>query len=217
MSESHKPRVAIVMKRESIGTFFQIEAEFCGFACEICTTPPQTPSSYDLILIDPSVGYCLHEDDSCYVIATVEATPKKPLSWANEVWELPVSIEIVRDLFERIKLRGVSAPGENREAAKMIPNALYLVSREEGRILYRNQTIVLTPSEMTLLCALAEAEGKSVSESVLRERIGVDRGNQVAVHLCNLRKKLEKVSTHRLIETRRGLGYALVEPLVPLE
>lgn len=218
MSESQRPRIAIIMKKEDLGIFFQIEAELCGYETEICSVPPKEPSLYDLVLIDPEVGYCIPDGSSCRVIAIVEGTAKHLPDWAHTVWEWPISVETVRGIFEQVKFRQFA--GERRDGEKAPireKSSLYLISREEGKILYHNQTLTLTPREMTLLCTLSDAGNRPVSEEILRERLGGGQGNHVAVHICNLRKRLGAVSSHPLIETCRGRGYRLRDPLLPIK
>ena len=218
MNQRSKPRIAIVMKREELIAFFRMEAELCGYDAEICATAPRNPSHYDLILIDPEVGYCVSDTSSCFVIAMVEGNTKKSLSWAHCVWEWPISLETVHRTLEQVKAQqAADTLGQEENPPIRSGSDLYLISREEGKILYHNQTLTLTPSEMTILCFLSDDWGQTVSEEELRARIGGGQGNQVAVHICHLRKRLEEVSPHRLIETRRGKGYVLRVPLKPME
>ena len=218
MSQLSKPRIAIAMKKEALNSFLRIEAEFCGCDAEICSVPPKNPLLYDLILIDPEVGYCISDGSGCWVIAMVDGYTKKNLTWAHEIWEWPISVETVRNAYEQVKLRQVVKPVERETVtAAEHGTVLYLISREEGKVLYRNQMLTFTPNEMTVLCALADACGQAVSEDTLREQIGGGKGNHVAVHICNVRRRLHGVSPQRLIETRRNEGYALCVPLKPLE
>ena len=219
MNQKSKPRIAIVLKTDELKSFFRIEAELCGYDAEICPKPPKDPSLYDLILIDPEVGYCMADESSCRVIAMVDGHGKRSMTWAHDVWEWPISVETVRNTYEQVKFRDFTTRDvQPRERVSVESgSALYLISREEGKVLYCNQTLRFTPNEMAVLCALADACGQAVSEDTLRERIGVGKGNHVMVHICNIRKRLHQVSPQRLIETRRGQGYALCIPLKPLE
>lgn len=218
MSGVNKPKAAIVIKKEELIAFFRIEAEFCGYECEICETPPQDPSLYDLVLIDPTVGLCVSHAENCHVVALIDEKTKNPLSWATEIWEWPMSVEEIHGALARIKWSRPWQTSEHRKAEAVVRDtSLYLVSREQGTILYHNQTLTLTPSEMTILCALSDAYGSSVSGEHLQEMIGGGMGNNVVVHICNLRKQLDRVSTQRIIETKRGKGYALTVPLIPLQ
>ena len=218
MGGANKPKVAIVIQKEELTAFFRIEAEFCGYECEISATPPREPSLYDLVLIDPAVGYCVSHAEDCHVVAVSDKPSDHTLSWADEFWEWPMSVEEIHGALARIKwTRSREIIQRRSEKSEENDVSLYLVSLEKGTILYHNQTLTLTPNEMTILCTLADSYGTAVSTETLQEGIGGGAGNNVVVHICNLRKQLDRVSTRRIIETKRGKGYALTVPLIPLQ
>lgn len=74
--------------------------------------------------------------------------------------------------------------------------------------------IAVVPREFALLSYLAECAGRFVSRRELLEQIwglGFDPGtNVVAVHISNLRAKLDRPFATAMIEGRKGLGYRLV-------
>ena len=74
--------------------------------------------------------------------------------------------------------------------------------------------IALVPREYALLRYLAERPGQFVSRGELLEQVWklrFDPGtNVVAVHISNLRAKLDRPFTVAMIEGRKGLGYRLV-------
>ena len=118
MSGVNKPKAAIVIKKEELIAFFRIEAEFCGYECEICETPPQDPSLYDLVLIDPTVGLCVSHAENCHVVALIDEKTKNPLSWATEIWEWPMSVEEIHGALARIKWSRPWQTSEHRMPVK---------------------------------------------------------------------------------------------------
>jgi two-component system OmpR family response regulator len=74
--------------------------------------------------------------------------------------------------------------------------------------------IALVPREFTLLRYLAERAGQFASRRELLDqvwRLRLDPGtNVVAVHVSNLRAKIDRPFAVPLIQSRRGLGYRLV-------
>lgn len=84
-----------------------------------------------------------------------------------------------------------------------------------ARIATRSGTaIALVPREFALLRYLAERAGRFVSRRELLEQVWglrFDPGtNVVAVHVSNLRAKLDRPFPTALIQGRKGLGYRLV-------
>ncbi len=74
--------------------------------------------------------------------------------------------------------------------------------------------IALVPREFALLRYLAESRGRFVPRCELLEQVWglrFDPGtNVVAVHVSNLRAKLDRPFSTAMIEGRKGLGYRLV-------
>jgi DNA-binding response OmpR family regulator len=76
-----------------------------------------------------------------------------------------------------------------------------------------NQTLDLTAKEFAVLEYMAQHSGQAVTRTMLMEHIwGSDFdtfSNVIDVYIRNLRRKLEKHSTTKLIKTIRGKGYVL--------
>jgi len=84
-----------------------------------------------------------------------------------------------------------------------------------ARTVTRSGTMIaLVPREFALLRYLAERPGQFVSRRELLEQLWglrFDPGtNVVAVHISNLRAKLDRPFPIALIEGRKGLGYRLI-------
>ena len=72
--------------------------------------------------------------------------------------------------------------------------------------------IKLTLREYELLEALASREGRVLTRETIQERIWLDddsSSNTVDVHIGQLRKKIDNGHDVKLIQTVRGVGYAL--------
>jgi two-component system copper resistance phosphate regulon response regulator CusR len=74
-----------------------------------------------------------------------------------------------------------------------------------------DRNIALTHTEDVILGYLLESIGSVLNSSELAFRIwgsgGGDKTNLVAVHMANLRRKIDRGHPYRLIHTARGRGY----------
>lgn len=91
-----------------------------------------------------------------------------------------------------------------------------LVINTALRIVMRNgDQIALQPREYCLLEFLAFQKGKVVSRSDIEHHIYDERvepmSNVVDSAICQLRKKIDAPGKQSLIQTRRGMGYVLVD------
>jgi two-component system copper resistance phosphate regulon response regulator CusR len=75
--------------------------------------------------------------------------------------------------------------------------------------------IKLTQREFELLHALASREGRVLARETIQEQIWMDEessSNTVDVHIGQLRRKVDNGHELKLIQTIRGIGYALCRP-----
>jgi two-component system copper resistance phosphate regulon response regulator CusR len=78
--------------------------------------------------------------------------------------------------------------------------------------------IALTPKEFDLLSYLARHQGQTVTRQMLAKDVWheVDRAtpldNVIDVHIAHLRRKIDEGEQKKLIQTVRGVGFALREP-----
>lgn len=75
----------------------------------------------------------------------------------------------------------------------------------------------LTVSEHRLLAMLASTPGAVSRESIEQQLWGTGLEPRTALierHVCNLRRKLAQLDCPQALQTLRGFGYSLVEPLV---
>ncbi|WP_199102267.1 response regulator transcription factor [Aquitalea sp. ASV11] len=88
-----------------------------------------------------------------------------------------------------------------------------LINYRARKVSRAGLAIELTEKEFDLLCVLAETPGKTVSRSVLLEKVwGYQfdpQTNLIDVHVSKLRSKLDRQFDTPLIRTIRAVGYAL--------
>lgn len=88
-----------------------------------------------------------------------------------------------------------------------------LVIDEDAREAQIGETrLILTNTELRLLCELARNRGRVLSKNYLLTQVwGYDAydPNLVEVHVSSLRKKLAAASADDLISTKRGVGYLI--------
>jgi two-component system copper resistance phosphate regulon response regulator CusR len=85
------------------------------------------------------------------------------------------------------------------------------------RVLCAGREISLTPREYSLLEALAQNEGRTLTREVIQYRVWNDDeslSNTVDVYIAMLRKKVDSGREAKLIHTVHGLGYTLKRPEV---
>lgn len=86
------------------------------------------------------------------------------------------------------------------------------INTSEKTVSRGGKPIPLSMREYTLLEALAGHEGKTLTHDYIQEKVWFDYdsySNAVAVHVKNLRKKIDANSDIKLIHTVHGLGYKL--------
>jgi DNA-binding response OmpR family regulator len=90
-----------------------------------------------------------------------------------------------------------------------------VVDADRHHVERAGKRIQLTPKEFQLLEYLALNSGYVVSRSMIAEKIwghGFESySNAIDVHVNNLRKKIDRSGSRKLIHTMKGLGYVLEE------
>jgi DNA-binding response OmpR family regulator len=113
----------------------------------------------------------------------------------------------VRSTLRRARLR---EEGERLDCAGLVLDARARTVRHRG------STVELTPREFDLLEFLMRHRGQALSrEAILSGVWGYDflgGSNVIDVYVRYLRQKLEAAGVPRLVQTVRGVGYALREP-----
>jgi DNA-binding response OmpR family regulator len=97
----------------------------------------------------------------------------------------------------------------------------FVLSSADGQLAVRlrlsRRRVPLSRTELRLLAALLEDEGKHVQRCVIIARVWPDsalttaeRENALAVYVCALRKRLSAVGLSSALQTVRGIGYQFV-------
>jgi DNA-binding response OmpR family regulator len=86
-----------------------------------------------------------------------------------------------------------------------------VVDEDAREVIVRGTTVDLTRIEFDLLATLARRPRKVLSRRRLVDEVwGAEwfgEDHVVEVHVSNLRRKLDALTTHRYIATVRGVGY----------
>ncbi len=92
-----------------------------------------------------------------------------------------------------------------------------VIDRELYEVRHKGQPISLTTKEFALLELLAHAAGRPLSRTRILEQVwGYDADpltNVVDVHISNLRRKMGGSQAFNPIQTVRGVGYKLQQPV----
>lgn len=121
----------------------------------------------------------------------------------------------VDELLARVRVALRHAAGSTSPDA-MFKSGSLTIDRERRRVEVAGTEVHLTPTEYSLLTALAAQPGSVLTERALLQRVwGPEYGSEnhyVHVYMGRLRKKLETDATgERLIQTEPGVGYRLLE------
>jgi two-component system phosphate regulon response regulator PhoB len=119
-----------------------------------------------------------------------------------------VLIQRIKKELRRRQLKDKPAAGAVFECQGIV------IDRHSHRALYRDQELLLTPTEFRLLEVLIRQSGRAFTRFELMDAaIGEDAlvlERTIDVHIKSLRKKLGEAGD--LIETVRGVGYRFHEP-----
>jgi len=96
-------------------------------------------------------------------------------------------------------------------------DAKILIDWSRSTIACGSRRVTLSRTELRLLAAVFEDDGKPVTRSVIIGRVWpgsalstAERENALAVYVCMLRKRLSAVGLGSALQTVRGLGYRFV-------
>jgi DNA-binding response OmpR family regulator len=104
---------------------------------------------------------------------------------------------------------------DKKHKTRLIRVADLEIDTAQWRVTRAGVEIKLTHREYELLEALASREGQVLTRETIQERIWMDEesySNTVDVHIGQLRKKIDTGHDVKLIQTIRGVGYALYRP-----
>jgi two-component system catabolic regulation response regulator CreB len=229
-----KPRILVVEDEPSIldNIVYSLETE--GFEPHGCATAGEARSAlertlFSLIVLDvglpDAVGF-----DFCKEIRKQSNVPIIFLTARTSEVDRIVGLEIggddymvkpfsPRELSARVKAvlrRLQQAPAEASPAAP--ESGPFRIDEERALILFFGKRLILSSTEFRLLRTLCQRPGRVFSRGQLMEIAWDDPGaaleRTVDAHVKSLRAKLKDVrSDLDPIETHRGFGYSLREPL----
>jgi len=228
-----KPKILIVEDERSLVEVLRINLEREGYETSVASDGVEglrqaRLKSPDLIVLDlmlPLKGgldVCreLKADPKTRNVPVVMVTARAEESdqlvgfatGADDYVTKPYSVKV---LIQRIKkeLRRAQTR-EEIPAAAQISSQGVMIDRHSHRAFYRDQELVLTPTEFRLLEVLLRQTGRAFTRYELMDAaIGEDAvvlERTIDVHVKSLRKKLGDAGD--LIETVRGVGYRFHEP-----
>ncbi len=120
-------------------------------------------------------------------------------------FEFPELLARVRALLRRDKIH----------RTRVIRIADLEIDTSERTVKRAGTEVSLSQREYDLLEALAAREGQVLTREVIQERVWMDEesySNTVDVYVGLLRKKIDAAHSVKLIQTVRGVGYALRRP-----
>ena len=153
-------------------------------------------------LVDRFVGICRQ----------ATALPTLLGTRAVHLLERPFATSELRALLGQLR-GGVWPSTVSLTSSPSASRTVSIVLEDDATVRCGETTVRLTPKEAGLLRCLLDERGQTVTRAQLQECLDPtgksERGNEVEVYLCYLRRKLEKPIGRRLITTVRGVGYRL--------
>lgn len=194
--------IAIVSRDAELSKLIALEAELCGCSYRILSRIPADISGYKMIFIDTGTVEIQEAlEGSSVFLVSVDSDSIPSYARYGAVLRYPLLLTELRNVIFGAGIRGEAADRE-----KMHTSVIY-ADKERREIELEGRKAVLSENEFAVLSALCLASGKAVSRAELDELLGVSEGNMSDVYICRLRKKLEELSTQKVIYTVRGIGY----------
>ncbi len=210
----------LVSHDEQLSCLIRLECE--ELALPLSVSAAYTPDE------GQDVVWLLDLDATAVLDACMRSLPARALGFCREVERLPEQLKtgmmMLQRPFATAQLRACliqlcngailfppTPTGRPTRFADPGDTELFLSLDASGRQLQLGETtIALTPKEGLLMRCLLERRGAIVSREELESALATDgESNATEVYLCFLRRKLEKPTGLRLIETVRGMGYRL--------
>lgn len=229
-----KERILIIEDEEKIARVLQLELEFEGYETGTAYTGPDglikyREQAWDLILLDLMLPGLNGLDVLRRIRATETSTPVILLTAKNDVEDKVAGLDLgandyvtkpfeIDELLARIRSALRFSAVEELKKDEFLHEFADLSIHEQTREVKRNERQVeLTPREYDLLLHLLKHPNQVLSREQLLDAVwGYDYfgdTNVVDVYIRYVRKKIEWDGEGTLIQTVRGVGYVLKEPV----
>lgn len=229
-----KERILIIEDEEKIARVLQLELEFEGYETGTAYTGPEglikyREQAWDLILLDLMLPGLNGLDVLRRIRATETSTPVILLTAKNDVEDKVAGLDLgandyvtkpfeIDELLARIRSALRFSAVEELKKDEFLHEFADLSIHEQTREVKRNERQVeLTPREYDLLLHLLKHPNQVLSREQLLDAVwGYDYfgdTNVVDVYIRYVRKKIEWDGEGTLIQTVRGVGYVLKEPV----
>lgn len=203
MSELKK--IIILSKNKRLARLCEIEAGFCGFSVHISENPHTDFSEYSLAVVDIDTVSPTHLRGECGILGITTRDIKTDDNTFKLTYliKYPFLLRDLRDILCRVSQAGEEKIKNDSEADDMTIYA----DASNKEIIFCGRKIALSEYEFIVLERLCEKSGSAVEREELSSLLGAEKGNIVEVYICHLRKKLERISTRKVIHTVRARGY----------
>lgn len=227
-----KEQILVIEDEESIARVLQLELEFEGYAVDTAHTGPDglikfREQDWDLVLLDLMLPGLNGLDVLKRIRATEGETPVILLTAKSDVKDKVTGLDLgandyvtkpfeIDELLARIRSCIRSSQKKSTVKDEFLHEFAGLSIHEQSREVKRNgEMIELTPREYDLLLHLIRHPNQVLSREQLLDAVwGYDYfgdTNVVDVYIRYVRKKIDLHEGPSLIQTVRGVGYALKE------
>ena len=115
-----------------------------------------------------------------------------------------------REITSALAEVGAPTSGGSEAADPALLAKRVTLDQEASCLRLDRESVTLTPKELLVAEYLLSHRGTAVSREELAGVLGEAASNKVDVYVCYLRKKLERLTSVKLIRTVRNRGYLLV-------
>ena len=202
-------RIAIISQRSEFSRFFELEAINFGFKTEVFTKNSAELSDFDLCILDSKLNTTpIGFQGICVIVGETDGSNETD---GERIYlSYPTSLRELQKLYSSIMYGEFNVVPESDTGGD---GKIYFYRERKNLISYCGTNIQLSEYEAKLLERLCASCKTPVSRRELNALLGATDGNIADVYVCKLRKRLETVSSKRLIFTVRGQGYKIVTDL----
>ncbi|WP_336824132.1 response regulator transcription factor [Sporosarcina sp. USHLN248] len=229
-----KEKILIIEDEENIARVLQLELEFEGYETGVAYTGPDglikyREQAWDLVLLDLMLPGLNGLDVLRRIRATESNTPVILLTAKGELEDKVAGLDLgandyvtkpfeIEELLARIRSAIRFSTPAVKEKDEYLHEFAGLSIHEQTREVKRDGVLLdLTPREYDLLLHLLKHPNQVLTREQLLDAVwGYDYfgdTNVVDVYIRYVRKKIDNGEKQSFIQTVRGVGYALKEPV----